>query len=346
MIAHSRPTLGEEDAACVARVVRSGRLAQGEEVAGFEAELARRLGVPAAAAVSSGSAALELALRALGAGAGDEVVVPTYACDALHHAVTRCGATPVLADADPETLGLAPKDAARRRTRRTRAVVVVHPFGLAVDLDDVQALGVPIIEDCAQAIGAVAGGRPAGARGALAVCSFYATKLLTTGEGGAVAGAADRVARARDARDYDERVDLVPRFNYKLTDMQAALGRSQLARLDAFLARRRAIAARYRRALAGVAGCRVPADAGERHAYHRFVVRVERPLERVIAALAGRGVTARRPVFRPLHRALGLAGYPEADRLWETCLSLPCYPLLTDAEADAVAAALVEALAP
>ncbi|HKB25181.1 MAG TPA: DegT/DnrJ/EryC1/StrS aminotransferase family protein [Methylomirabilota bacterium] len=345
MIPHSRPTLSEEDAERVARVVRSGRLAQGEEVAGFEAELARRLGVPAAAAVSSGSAALELALRAAGAGTGDEVVVPTYACDALHHAVTRCGATPVLADADPETLGPSPKDAARRRTRRTRAVVVVHPFGLAVGLEEFLALGVPVIEDCAQAIGAVADGRPAGSRGALAVCSFYATKLLTTGEGGAVAGPAAPVARVRDARDYDEREDLAPRFNYKLTDMQAALGRSQLARLDAFVARRRAVAARYRAALAGVGRCHVPADLGERHVYHRFVVRVERPLGPLIARLAARGIAARRPVFRPIHRALGLDGYPEADRLWETCLSLPCYPLLSDAEADAVATALAEALA-
>ena len=344
MIPHSRPTVSEEDAERVARVVRSGRLAQGPEVEAFERELARRLDVAAAAAVSSGSAALELALRALDVGPGHEVVVPTYACDALHHAVARCGGTPVLADADPETLGLSAKDAARRLSPRTRAVVVVHPFGLAVDLEEFLALGVPVVEDCAQAIGARVDGRPAGSRGALAVCSFYATKLLTTGEGGAVAGPAERVARARDARDYDEREDLVPRFNYKLTDMQAALGRSQLVRLDAFIARRRAIAARYRAALAGVAGCRVPADAGARHVYHRFVVAVERPLERVIEHLTRRDVTARRPVFRPIHRALGLDGYPEADRLWEQSLSLPCYPLLTDAEADAVVAALVEAL--
>jgi perosamine synthetase len=344
LIPHARPTLSEEDAERVAGVVRSGRLAQGEEVAAFERELAGRLGVGAAAAVSSGSAALELALRALGVAAGDEVVVPTYACDALHHAVTRCGATPVLADADPETLGLSASDAARRRSRRTRALVLVHPFGLALDLAPFLALDVPLVEDCAQAIGAVVDGRPAGSRGALAVCSFYATKLLTTGEGGAVAGPAEAVARAREARDYDEREDLAPRFNYKLTEMQAALGRSQLARLDAFVARRRAIAARYRHRLATLAGCALPPEAGGRHVYHRFVVRVERGLEAVVARLARRGVTARRPVFRPIHRALGLGGYPEAERLWATCLSLPCFPLLTDAEADAVADALGEAL--
>ncbi len=336
--------MSEDDALRVAAVVRSGQLAQGVEVEGFERELARRLGVAAAAAVSSGSAALELALRAVGAGAGREVIVPTYACDALYHAVIRCGAVPVLADADPETLGPSIKDAARRLTPRTRALVVVHAFGLAVSLDEFLALGVPVVEDCAQAIGATPGGRPVGSRGALAVCSFYATKLLTTGEGGAVAGPRDEVERVRDARDYDERDDLAPRFNYKLTDMQAALGRSQLARLDAFLSRRRAIAARYRAALAGIAGCRPPSDLGERHVYHRFVVAVDRPLGPLIAALDRRGIAARRPVFRPIHRALGLDGYPEAERLWTQCLSLPCYPSLTDGETDAVAAALAEAL--
>jgi len=314
-------------------------------VAGLERELARYLGVAAAAAVSSGSAALELALRALDVDAGHEVIVPTYACDAVYHAVTRCGATPVLADADPETLGLSAADAARRRTARTRAVIVVHPFGLAVDLGDFQRLGVALVEDCAQTLGAMLGGRPVGARGGLAVCSFYATKLFTTGEGGAVAGPAELVARARDARDYDERSELAVRFNYKMTDMQAALGRGQLARLDAFIARRRALAARYRAALARAAHCRVPGDAGERHVYHRFVVAVDRPLDPILAHLERRGVAARRPVFRPIHRALGLSGYPNAERLWAQCLSLPCYPLLTDHEADTVAAALAEALA-
>src|SRR5439155_270686 len=129
MIPHSRPTVSAEDAESVARVVRSGHLAQGAEVEGFERELAARLDVTAVAVVSSGSAALELALRALDVGPDAEVVVPTYACDALHHAVTRCGATPVLADADPETLGPSPKDVTRRLTRRARAVVIVHPFG-------------------------------------------------------------------------------------------------------------------------------------------------------------------------------------------------------------------------
>jgi dTDP-4-amino-4,6-dideoxygalactose transaminase len=342
LIPHSRPTLDEEDALAVAAVVRGGQIAQGPEVLAFERAIAARAGRPAAAAVSSGSAALELALRALGIGAGDEVLIPTFACDALHHAVARVGATPVLADADPDTLSLSLTDAKRRLSRHTRALVVHHAFGLPVDLERFAAIGLPIVEDCAQAFGVRHHGAPLGGRGDVAICSFYATKLLTTGEGGMVLGSEDRVMRVRDARDYDERSDLQPRFNAKLTDMQAALGLRQLARLDAFIARRRAIARAYRSALAG-APCELPIDAAD-HVYHRFVIRVRDGVDRLIEGLAARGVVARRPVHRPLHRALGRDGFPEADRLWATCLSLPCYPLLTESDVDTVARALREAL--
>jgi len=339
LIPHSRPSLGDEDARAVARVVRGGQVAQGPEVAAFESEVAARLGVATTAAVSSGTVALELALQAVGVGRDDDVIVPTYTCDALHHAVVRAGARPVLADVDPRTQALAVDDVHRRLTPRTRAIVVVHAFGRAVDVGPFLALGIPVVEDCAQALGAVVHGRPAGADGAAAVCSFYATKLVTTGEGGAVGGSAATVGRVREAREYDERADLAPRGNAKLTDLQAALGRSQLARLDRFITRRRAIAARYRAALAETR-CGLPEDAGAAHVYHRFVVEVDRPVEAAIAALAARGITARRPVFRPLHRATGAEGYPEAERLWQRALSLPCYPSLDDTEVDAVAAAL------
>jgi dTDP-4-amino-4,6-dideoxygalactose transaminase len=344
LIPHSKPTLTEADAARVAAVVRSGQIAQGPEVAAFERELAVRLGTPAAAAVSSGSAALELALRALDVAGADEVVIPTYVCAALHHAVTRVGATPVLAEADPATLSVDPADVERRLSARTKCVIVPHAFGLAASLQRFDALGVPVIEDCAQAIGATDDGRPVGSRGRLSIVSFYATKMLTTGEGGAVAGPRDLIERVRDLRDYDERLDLAPRFNYKMSDLQAALGRSQLARLDEFIARRHAVAARYRARLSGAPYGLPPDPAGGRHVYHRFVVDVGRPVGAVIDALAAGGVMARRPVFRPLHQALGSSGFDIADRLWSERLSLPCYPALAAAEIDTVAGALTEAL--
>jgi dTDP-4-amino-4,6-dideoxygalactose transaminase len=206
-------------------------------------------------------------------------------------------------------------------------------------------MGVPVIEDCAQAIGALDAGRPVGSRGALAVVSFYATKMLTTGEGGMVAGSDPALlARVRDLREYDEREDLAPRFNYKLTDLGAALGRAQLRRLGEFIQRRRQIAEAYRRGLARAA-CQLPPDAGGgRHVYHRFVIGVERPLDPLIKRLEARGVQCRRPVWRPLHRALGREGFPQADALWESSLSIPCYPALTDADARRVSEALVEEL--
>ena len=342
-IPHSRPTLGPEETAAVARVIGSGQIAQGPETLRFEHALARRFGVAAAAAVSSGTAALVLALRAVGVGAGAHVIVPTFVCDALWHAVTAIGAVPVLADVDAETLSLSVDDAKRRMTARTAAVIVPHAFGHPVDLEPFLALGVPIVEDCAQTLSTSDSPRPVGSRGAVSVGSFYATKLLTTGEGGVVAGDADVVARARASRDYDEQTDLAPRFNYKLTDLASAMGLVQLARLDGFLARRRVIADRYRRRLA-IPKCQLPPDAPG-HAYHRIVVRVRASVPDVLAALDQRGIGARRPVFRPLHTALGLDGYPEADRLWAECLSLPCYPSLTDDDVDRIAASLSEVLA-
>src|SRR5260370_33756785 len=169
------------------------------------------------------------------------------------------------------------------------------------------------------------GGRPAGAGGTLAVGSFYATKMMAAGEGGAVGGAAPLVARRREARASDERETLAPRTNAKLTDMAAALARGQLARLDAFVARRRALAARYRALLAG-APARVPAEHGPRHVYHRFVLGLDRDPAVVAEALAARGVAARRPVFRPAHRALGLGGDTAADPRWAGSAAAPRAP--------------------
>lgn len=345
-IPHSRPTLTVEDAERVAAVVRSGMIAQGAEVAAFERELAAYVGASAAVALSSGSAALQLALLALGVREGDEVVIPSFVCPALHHAVTHCGADPVLADADPSTLSLDPDDVKRRLGPRTRAVIVPHAFGLAAPVAEFLTLGVPVVEDCAQAIGALDGGRPVGSRATAGVFSFYATKMMTTGEGGmATARDPALLERLRDLREYDEREDLRPRFNAKLTDMQAALGRAQLARLDVFIARRREVARLYREGLRS-APCELPPDdGGGRHVYHRFVIRVKRDVGPLIEKLEASGIQCRRPVFAPLHRLLGLSGFPAADRLWEESLSLPCYPSLTDSEAEQVVGAVSRVLA-
>ncbi len=328
----------------MARVVRSGQLAQGPRVARFEAAMARRLGLEHAAAVSSGTAALHLALLALGVGAGDEVILPSLVCTAPLHAVLAVGARPRLADCDPATANVDPASARRAVTRRTKAVIVAHAFGLPADLAELCALGPPVIEDCAQALGAAYRGRPAGSLGEVCILSFYATKMLATGEGGMVLSSRRRlVERVRDLRSYDEQVTFRPRFNYKMTDVAAALGLEQLRRLDAFVARRRALAAAYDRALRGVAVRLPPRPADRGHCFHRYVVRASRAAAPILAALEVRGIAARRPIFRPLHAYLGLEGFPGAREAWRTMLSLPIYPTLPAASLDRVARALREA---
>jgi len=340
-VPHSRPWITAADVQAVCGVLRRGNLVQGAEVGALETEVGVRLGLPPGVAVNSGTAALHLALLALGVGPGDEVIVPSYVCIAPLHAVEYLGAAPRLADINPDTYNLDPDDVRRRCTRRTRAIIVPHLFGLPADLDALLRLGIPIIEDCAQAFGATYRDRPVGSFGTISILSFYATKLLTTGEGGMLLSRDRRLLdRARDRRDYDERRRHAPRFNYKLTDFQAALGRSQLQRLPTMLSRRRALAARYRRGWAALP-VRLPVpDETRTHAYHRFVVSCPGTATRAATRLAAHGVVARPPVFRPIHRTLGLTGFPGAEQAYRHALSVPIYPTLTRAEAAVVIGAL------
>jgi dTDP-4-amino-4,6-dideoxygalactose transaminase len=341
VIPHSRPSLGKAEVQAVAEVMRAGWIAQGEKVAELERVLAKVTGQAEGVAVSSGTAALYLALAALGIGRGDEVVFPSYVCTALWHAVTLAGATSVLVDIEPETYLPSPQAVARAITRKTKAVIVPHLFGLPADPEALMFPGIAVVEDCAQTLGVSVRGRPVGSLGDLTVCSFYATKLLTTGEGGMVLGRSEPLmARIRAFRQYDAQNELGPAFNYKLTDLQAAIGLCQTARLETFLARRRAIAARYAEAVqrAGVAPPCVP--SGREHAYYRFVVRLPGPVAPVLERAEAHGISCRRPIFRPIHRYLGLAGFPESDDAWEHALSIPLYPALTDAEVDRIVQAI------
>ena len=336
MIPHSRPTIGKEETAAALAVLRSGQIAQGERVAAFEKALAVQVGVGDAAAVSSGTAALQLALPALGIGEGDEVVIPSFVCSALLHAVRAVHAVPIPADIDRETLNIDIRDLRRRLTKKTRAVIVPHLFGLPADIAPIVALGIPVIEDCAQALGSRYGGTPTGSFGVLSVFSFYATKVICTGEGGMVAGNdAELIGKIRDLREYDEREDDRPRFNLKMTDLQAALGLSQLQRLPMMIARRREIAEQYDASLRGLP-VSLPARPTQSEPIHyRYVIRTGRAAGLTAAGDAA-GIAYRRPVFKPLHRYLGLDGYPETEAAFAECVSLPIYPSLRSSEVNTI----------
>ncbi len=332
-IPHSKPSIHAADLAAVSAVLKSGHLAQGRKVEAFERELGRYIGVKAGVAVNSGTSALHLSLLALGVGTGDEVIIPSYVCSALLNAVLYTGATPKIADVGLDHFNITMESARRQLTKKTKALIVPHMFGQAADMKALAALDVPVIEDCAQSLGAAYGGRKAGSFGVLSVCSFYATKLLTTGEGGMILSNNTKLLdKVRDLREYDSPVDSKVRYNYKMTDLQAALGSSQLARLPAFIARRKKIAAAYDQAFKG-SGVTVPYKAaGQDHIYYRYVVKVSPGQKAFLKKLHNKGVDVSIPVFKPLHHYVKTAECPAADKLMAQAVSIPVYPDLSDAQ--------------
>ena len=344
VIPHSRPSLSVEDFAAVADVMRSGHLAQGEQVQKFEENVAAYVGRRGGVATSSGTAALHLALLALGVGAGDEVIVPSYTCVALLHALSYVGATPRLVDIEPDQYNLSIREVRQQLSPRVKAIIVPHMFGMPVDLEPLASLGVPLIEDCAQALGATYHQKPVGRFGTISICSFYATKVITTGEGGMLLADSEMLlTRARDLRDYDGRTAYETRFNYKMTDLQAALGISQLRRLPSFLARREALAVRYGAALRDLP-IRLPIVKPERtHIFYRYVIDVD-DASRLAHRLGLRRIQCKPPVFKALHQCLGQEGFAHTDAAMQRALSLPLYPALTDGEAETVVRAVIDEL--
>lgn len=335
IIPHSKPTLGAEEAKAVSEVIECGYIAEGQRVNKFERAFEEFLGVDFAVGTSSGTSALHLTLLAMGVGPGDEVVLPSYVCSALINAVNYTGATPILAEISPDSCNLDATNIKRRLSKRTSAIIVPHLFGLAADLESILALEVPIIEDCAQAVGTTYRRRLVGTIGQAAVFSFYATKVITTGEGGMVVSKSKKIAeRIRDLKSYDRKENYKIRFNYKMTDIQAALGLVQLGRLEYIIQRRQAIAKKYSNALSGYDLKLPPDEPG--HIYFRYVLGLKNNSDPWIQALSQTGIACERPIYLPLHRLLNLQGYPVTEKVWRNSISIPIYPLLTDEEIDRI----------
>ena len=335
LIPHSKPTLGVEESRAVSEVIESGYIADGKIVNKFERAFAKFLGVEYALSTNSGTAALHLTLHAMGVGPGDEVIIPSYVCSALLNAVNYVGATPILSEIHPDTHNLVATDVKGRISNRTKVIIVPHLFGLAADLKPLLELDVPVIEDCAQSIGAAYNQRPVGTIGVAALFSFYATKVITTGEGGmVVCNSGDIAARIRDLKTYDKREDYKVRFNYKMTDIQAALGIVQLQRLESIIRRRKAIAEEYTRAFNSCDLKLPPTDAGR--IYFRYVLGLKMDSMPWIRELARMGIVCDRPIHIPLHRNLKISGYPVTENAWKQSLSIPIYPTLTDDEINRI----------
>jgi dTDP-4-amino-4,6-dideoxygalactose transaminase len=249
--------------------------------------------------------------------------------------VQYVGARPILAEIDPLTYNIDPDDVQKRITTRTKAIIVPHMFGLAANLDKFLNLGVPIIEDCAQAVGGTYHKKPLGSIGDAAIFSFYATKMMATGEGGMVtSNSAEIIERVRDLKTYDEKEADKIRYNYKMTDIQAAIAEVQLGRLDDFVVQRKSIAKQYSKSLKSL-NIKIP-ETNSGHIHYRFVVGLETECDPLIQGLRRKGVGCARPVFLPIHRHLKMDGYPVTDAVWKSALSLPIYPSLHPKEVEQI----------
>ena len=346
----AQPVLGREEREALDRVLSTGLLTQGAEVAAFEAEFAETVSGRECVAVASGTSALHLALVAAGVGPGDEVIVPAFTFAATANAVVHAGARPVFADIDPATYCLDPGSAAAAVTSRTVAIVPVHLYGHPADMDAINGLardrGLLVLEDACQAQGAWYRDAPAGALADLAAISFYPTKTMTTGEGGMVVcrdpGTARAVRALRNQGLSGAGSPAILGFNARMTDLAAAIGRVQLRRVDDFLARRREHAARWDAALPAELVPHRAADVVP--AFQVYTIRCsDRP--GAAATLAAAGVQTRVYYDTPLHlsepyRAAGPPSLPAAETAARQVLSVPVGPHLDAADADCVERAL------
>jgi perosamine synthetase len=359
----AQPVLGPEEEAAVIEVLRSGQLSLGPRVPAFEDAFAAWLGAEHACALSSGTAGLHLSLRAVGVSEGDEVVTSPFSFVASANAVLFERARPVFADIDARTLNLDPTAAAAAVTERTSALLPVHIFGYPADLPAFERMGLPIVEDACEALGAVHGdGVRVGARGHPAAFGFYANKQLTTGEGGMVSvGDAALKERIDSERNQGRAPDMGwldhdrLGFNYRLTDIACAIGLVQLRRLDAMLADRARVAGWYRAALADVEGLGLPCEdaGGEHRGWFVFVVQVPRGRDRdeAIRALRARGVQCK-PYLPAIHlmsfyrERFGHRDgeFPVCEDVAARSVALPFFPAMTEGQVQRVATALAEAV--
>ena len=371
----AKPDLGEAEAAAARQAILSGWVTQGPQVAAFEDEFAQYVGAAHACAVSSCTTALHLALHALGVGAGDEVITVSHSFIATANVIGYCGATPVFVDIDPRTFNLHPGQLGAAITSRTRAILAVHQMGLPCDLSAIlhaaKEHGLPVVEDAACAIGSEIRfgdewekiGRP---HGVIACFSFHPRKIVTTGDGGMITTDDPELDRKfRLLRQHGMSVSDVARhaakqvifeeylevgFNYRMTDIQAAVGRVQFRRLPEFLRRRRRLADRYSEALVDIPGLEPPYIPGyARPNYQAFPVRVTRdyPLSRdeLMQLLLNLGISTRRGIMNAHQEAPYIAqqcSLPESEAARDGVILLPLYSQMTDEEQDSV----IEALKP
>ena len=343
MIRLTKPLLAAEELAEVALVLNSGYLSRGPKVVEFEGAIASYLGVKHAIAVSSGTAALHLSVLALGLEPSDEVIVPDFTFPATANAVVLAGSKPIFCDIGLNSFNLDPDEVERAITRHTKALIPVHQFGLAAEMEAISKLarerGIIIIEDAACSLGAAYRGQKCGTFGLVSCFSFHPRKITTTGEGGVVVTNDDRIAakiRALRHHGMDDGDFSFPGFNYRMSDLNAAVGVAQMRRITDLIESRRKLATAYRSALSQVAGVRLPQDLDHaKHTYQSYVILLDNVFDRdgVMARLADRGIETtigtyaiHRTKFYSQRQDLNTASLSRSATAYEKSITLPLYP--------------------
>lgn len=348
-IPHNRPSLDDKEIHAVTKVLQSKWLIAGKEVERFENAMKKIVQVQYAIAVNSGHAALHLSLIALNIGRGDEVIVPSYCVGDVLNAIYYIGAVPVLIDIEKNGFNIDTRLVSQKITQKTKAMIIPHMFGFPAKINELKKFGIPILEDCAQALGTTYQKKPVGYWGDLSIFSFYATKFITTGQGGmVVTNNKNYHEYIKDIIDYNGRDTYKVRYNYSLTDFSASIGNAQLGKRALFLKKRKNIASIYKKILIKKDIDYFPNNEDTHVNHFRFILkcRSESERERIQKLFLKRGIITKPPLNHReiLHNLLkqDKLFFPNAEKMARLTLSIPLYPSLSDREVERIAETLDE----
>lgn len=347
IIPHNKPSLDNREIAAVIRVLKSNWIIAGKEVEKLEDNIKKSINVKYAIAVNSGTSALHLSLIALSVGRGDEVILPAYTASDILNPIYYTGAVPVLVDIEENGLNIDTLQIKNKLNSKTKAMIIPHTFGFPARIDEIKKYKIPVIEDCAQAIGSFYQKTPVGSFGDLSIFSFYATKMLSTGQGGMViTNNKDYYTTIKDLINYNGRDNYKVRYNYPLTDIAASIGNVQFNKLNLFIERRKHIASKYIDVLEEKNVLYWPKKEDSHVNHFRFVIQFDtsRRRDSIKEKLAQKGIITIVPVapFELLHVLLkqNKRYFPRAQKLADTSLSLPMHPTLTDTQIEKIGDAL------
>lgn len=335
LIPHNKPSLNEEESTAIKETIAKGWISQGEKVKKFEDKICEYVGFPSnhGVAVSSGTSALYLSLKILGVGYDDEVIFPTYVCSALLNAVDMLRAKSILMDVEENDFNISLQKVKEKVTPKTKAIIIPHMFGVPADVLSIKELKIPIIEDCAVALGSKINGKHVGTFGDLTIYSFYSTKVITTGQGGMLLSKnVDYINQARDFINYDGRREYIPRFNFQMTDIQATMGLVQLSKLNRLLERRKMIADSYKDICIDKGwNFQRPENENFDPNWYRFVIKSDaKTIHTIKTHLEKNDIQATIPIERweLLHNYLHMdpTQFQISEMISQQTLSLPIYP--------------------